>query len=203
MEQHEINTLKILEALEENPAQTQRALSKRLKISLGLVNAFTKRLAHKGYFKIITIPKNRIQYILTPKGLAEKTKLTYQYVLHSLKFYNDTRSKFEALFVRISKQNMKRVFFFGASGLAEIAYIVLQETDLKLAGVFDEVATGEKFLGMTIKGVSDLSEISSRDVVIITKIGNSENIHYLLAHTKQSVKNIVDLNKPPFEVSGW
>ena len=72
MTPHEIRTLKILEALEKDPTQTQRDLSHQLKISLGLVNAFTKRLVKKGYFKITTIPKNRIQYMLTPKGWLKK-----------------------------------------------------------------------------------------------------------------------------------
>jgi DNA-binding MarR family transcriptional regulator len=195
MEPHEINTLKILKELEENPAQTQRDLSKKLKISLGLVNAFTKRLTKKGYFKITTVPKNRIQYIITPKGLAEKTRLVYQYILHSLKFYNDTRSKFKTLFMSLSDQNKKRVFFFGVSELAEIGYIVFQETDLELAGIFDEGAKGDKFMGMTIKGLSDLDEISSRDVVIITKIGNSKSVNEQLAHNDLSLENVVDLNR--------
>lgn len=203
MEQHEINTLKIFEELVENPVQTQRDLSKKLKISLGLVNAFTKRLTQKGYFKIAAIPKNRIQYIITPKGLAAKTKLTYQYILHSLKFYNDTRSRFKVLFRRLSEQNKKKVFFFGVSELAEIAYIVFQETDLKLAGIFDEVAIGDKFMGMTIKGISDLNEISSRDVVIITKIGNSNTIHDQLVRNDLSTQNVVDLNGYPCEAGDW
>ncbi|MBW2133565.1 MAG: winged helix-turn-helix transcriptional regulator [Deltaproteobacteria bacterium] len=76
MDHRDLRTLKLLEEIEHNHAPSQRDLAKKLNISLGLVNAFVKRLAHKGYFKISTIPKNRVMYILTPKGMAEKTRLT-------------------------------------------------------------------------------------------------------------------------------
>ena len=74
MENQDIRTLKLLEEIDNDRTPTQRDLSKKLNISLGLVNLFIKRLGKKGYFKIKTIPKNRVKYILTPKGAAEKTE---------------------------------------------------------------------------------------------------------------------------------
>ncbi|MBU4208797.1 MAG: winged helix-turn-helix transcriptional regulator, partial [Proteobacteria bacterium] len=87
MDHNDIRTLKLLEEIEENHVQSQRELAKKLDISLGLVNSFIKRLAHKGFFKITTIPKNRVKYILTPEGVVEKTRLTYKYIQHSYRFY--------------------------------------------------------------------------------------------------------------------
>jgi DNA-binding MarR family transcriptional regulator len=112
MKQQEIKTLKLMESLERNPKQTQRDLAKDLDISLGLVNAFTKRLIKKGYFKIKTIPKNRIKYMLTPEGMYEKTRLTYQYILYSLDFYKETRVKIKSIYDRLFDQGKKRVFFY-------------------------------------------------------------------------------------------
>ena len=77
MDNQDIRTLKLLEEIENGHVPSQRDLAKTLNVSLGLVNSFIKRLAHKGYFKITTIPKNRVKYILTPKGAAEKARLTY------------------------------------------------------------------------------------------------------------------------------
>jgi len=51
MDHKDIRTLKLLEEIEENHVQSQRELAKKLNISLGLVNSFIKRLAHKGFFQ--------------------------------------------------------------------------------------------------------------------------------------------------------
>jgi DNA-binding MarR family transcriptional regulator len=74
MKHQEITTLKLIQSLDKEPEQTQRDLASELNVSLGLVNAFIKRLLNKGYFKIKTIPKNRIRYILTPEGMCEKNQ---------------------------------------------------------------------------------------------------------------------------------
>ena len=97
MDTQELRTLRLLEEIESDQAPSQRDLSTRLNISLGLVNSFMKRLAQKGYFKITNIPKNRVRYILTPKGAAEKTRLTYEYIQYSFQFYKDARKKFKTL----------------------------------------------------------------------------------------------------------
>jgi DNA-binding MarR family transcriptional regulator len=57
MDQDKLRTLKLLEAVDSSHPPTQRELARDLNISLGLVNAFMKRLVKKGYFKITTIPK--------------------------------------------------------------------------------------------------------------------------------------------------
>jgi DNA-binding MarR family transcriptional regulator len=174
VEQNDIKTLKILEALEENPLQSQRDLAKKLKISLGLVNAFTKRLARKGYFKITTIPKNRIQYILTRQGLREKARLTYQYFDFSMQYYKNSRSTFRSLLNELIQQKKTRVYFIGVSELAEIAYITLLETELELAGIIDDENKGTQFLGCTVLGSESLKRITPTDAFIITRIATPD-----------------------------
>ena len=102
MNKIDIRTLKILEEIENDHTPSQRDLSKKLNISLGLVNSFVKRLVQKGYLKITTIPKNRVKYILTPKGAAEKTRLTYQYIQHSLAFLASPKLIFQTPIVKSS-----------------------------------------------------------------------------------------------------
>ncbi|MGB5985839.1 MAG: winged helix-turn-helix transcriptional regulator, partial [Desulfobacterales bacterium] len=65
MDNLELRTLRLLEVLEGNQILSQRELARKLDVSLGLVNSFVRRLAQKGYFKITTIPQNRVRYILT------------------------------------------------------------------------------------------------------------------------------------------
>jgi len=127
METQDIRTLKILEKVQDENSPSQRHLARELNISLGLVNSFIKRLALKGYVKATTIPSKRIKYILTPKGMTEKSRLTYKYIQYSYHFYRSSRQKFRRLFADMESQGVRRIVFFGASDLAEIAFLSLQE----------------------------------------------------------------------------
>jgi predicted transcriptional regulator len=50
---------------------SQRELSRRLGIAVGLVNSYLKNLVAKGYVRVKNFPSNRYAYLLTPQGLAE------------------------------------------------------------------------------------------------------------------------------------
>lgn len=175
MEPRDIRTLKILQEVEREHPPSQRDLARELNISLGLVNSFIKRLAKKGYFKITMIPKNRIKYILTPKGAAEKTRLTYEYIQHSYKLYKDARQKLRDLFLKLERQGVTRLVFYGASDLAEIAYVSLQETQIKLIAVVDDEKIGKKFIKHIVDNPARLSTISF-DRIIITTLDSKEAI---------------------------
>jgi len=61
MDHQDLRTLQILEEIGNDHVPSQRELARKLNVSLGLVNSFVKRLAHKGYFKIRNVPKNRVK----------------------------------------------------------------------------------------------------------------------------------------------
>ena len=170
MDTQDIRTLKILEEIGKDYTQSQRDLSSKLNISLGLVNSFIKRLANKGYCKITTVPKNRIKYILTPKGAIEKTRLTYQYFQYSFEFYRMTRSNFREHLKNLVEQGVKRVVFYGVSEVAEIAYISLQETTIEMIAIVDENKTGKLFWGKVVKSPNILESLLF-DKIIITFMG--------------------------------
>jgi len=156
----EINILKILEEIGNEEVSSQREIAKKLNISLGLVNSFLKRLARKGYLKITTIPSNRVKYLLTPRGAAEKTRLTYAYIQYSYHFYKDARIKLKRLFSELSEQNVKQIVFYGATDLAEIAFLSLHETPVQLVAIFDADKSGSFFLGLKIEHPERLPEFS-------------------------------------------
>src|SRR5258708_20062967 len=92
MERQGQRELEIRTAIGEDRPLTQRDLSQRLGVALGLTNLYLKRLARKGLIKITEFPRKpgtrqRLQYVLTGKGFAEKTRLSYAYLLHSLYLY--------------------------------------------------------------------------------------------------------------------
>ena len=190
MDNHEIHALRILEEIEKDSSQSQRDLARKLNISLGLVNAFIKRLAQKGYFKVTTIPKNRARYILTPKGFAEKTRLTYEFIQKSFSFYKRVRGELKRLLNALESEGVQTVVFYGASDLAEIAYVSLEETSLKLAAIVDDFKSGETFLGLTVMHPSILKQLEC-DKIIVTSIRSKEDIY----------ENLADLNIPKGKIS--
>ena len=167
MDPVDIRTLHLLEEIEKNHSPSQRQLARHLDISLGLVNSFIKRLAHKGYFKVTHIPKNRVRYILTPKGAAEKSRLTYEYIKQSYVFFKDARKKMQKLLKDLESQGVKRVIFFGATELAEIAYLSLQYTNIELAAVLDDLNVGKRFFDHMVQATG-LLESAIFDRILLT-----------------------------------
>ena len=84
----------LLERIDDSAEINQRALAKELGIALGMTNAYLKRCVKKGWVKINQVPARRYRYYLTPKGFAEKTRLTAEYFTDSLTFFSrDVRSQ--------------------------------------------------------------------------------------------------------------
>ena len=91
--------LNILIKLGKNPNQSQRKLSKELKLSLGKISYCLDELRKKGLIKIENFKKNpsKINYIylLTPAGIEHKLKLTVSFMKKKLKEYDDLKKEFE------------------------------------------------------------------------------------------------------------
>jgi DNA-binding MarR family transcriptional regulator len=173
MDIEQIRTLNILDEISHDNTTSQRAMSEKLNISLGLVNSFIKRLGNKGYFKITTIPNNRVQYILTSKGVAEKTRLTYEYIKFSYIFYKNARNKIMLIFNEMVEQNIQKVVFYGAGELAEISYALLKQTPLELVAVIDPKLFGKRFLGKVIMHPENIGNVNF-DRVLITELNEGK-----------------------------
>ena len=85
----------VLRKLEKNPSITQRELSNKLGISLGRINYCLKELRNKGLIKISNFRKNKNKinyvYLLTPKGISEKTKLTISFMKRKIQEYDELK----------------------------------------------------------------------------------------------------------------
>jgi DNA-binding MarR family transcriptional regulator len=170
MENQDIRTLRLLEAVEKGETPSQRELARKLDISLGLVNAFLKRLARKGYFKITNLPANRIRYILTPKGLAEKSRLTCEYIQYSFGYYRQARAKLKKILAELEHNGHFRLVFWGTGELAEIAFVSLQDTsELEIVALVESGKTGGKAFGKNILPPEALNTLAF-DRVLITVI---------------------------------
>jgi DNA-binding MarR family transcriptional regulator len=143
-------TLRILDELSREPRVTQRTLSDKLDIALGLVNAYIKRLTKKGYIKITTIPKNRVKYILTPKGFAEKIRLTYEYIDYSLNYFKDIRERIDSVYRQMITSGVKDIIIWGDGEVAELSYISMRGLPLNLIGVVDSKKVERGFFGHNV-----------------------------------------------------
>ena len=87
----------VLRRIQKKPNSSQRELAEELGFSLGKLNYCLKALQQKGLVKIRNFQKNpnKINYIyvLTPKGLAEKTKLTVNFMKRKMKEYEELKQE--------------------------------------------------------------------------------------------------------------
>jgi predicted transcriptional regulator len=104
----------ILDELSNNDALTQRDLSKRMGIALGLVNSYIKNLMAKGYITVRNIPSKRYAYYLTPKGFAEKSRLAYDLLHDYTRIYREAKNNYRQLFFELERLGVKRIVFAGA-----------------------------------------------------------------------------------------
>ena len=87
----------VLRKIKTKPETTQRELAEALGFSLGKLNYCLKALRSKGLIKIENFKKNpkKINYIyvLTPKGIAEKTKLTINFMKRKMEEYEELKKE--------------------------------------------------------------------------------------------------------------
>ncbi|NIQ13069.1 MAG: winged helix-turn-helix transcriptional regulator, partial [Candidatus Dadabacteria bacterium] len=113
------HTLRILDEVAKGKPMTQRDLSAKLGIALGMTNNYLKRLAILGYIQIVEGKKKPFHYILTPLGIAKKSVLTYQHIKRSYQIYRDAREKLVQFFDDLEKGGGRSIVLYRASVVAE------------------------------------------------------------------------------------
>jgi len=156
--QNEQKNLEILNLIHQNGLITQQEIADHLGVAIGLVNSFVKRMVKRGYIRIKRVPKRRYLYLLTPKGVSEKGRLTVRFIRDSLKLYRDYRAKCKVIFRGLVDDGIHYVYLVGVEELAEIAYLSLQEIGVDVAGVYDMSGAriGKKFFGNEIMPMEKL-----------------------------------------------
>ena len=92
-----ISEFEILRRIYNKADSSQRKLSKELNISLGKINYCLNALKEKGYVKISNFKKSKTKskylYVLTPKGISEKTKITLIFMKNKMKEYDELKKE--------------------------------------------------------------------------------------------------------------
>jgi DNA-binding Lrp family transcriptional regulator len=187
--------LRLLEELETNPVTSQRELSHKFGIALGVTNACIKRMARKGWIRIRDLNPRKIGYYLTPKGMLEKTRLTVHLISFRVQHYSELKKVIASRLLEMERDGGRRIVFYGVSDEMEVAYVTLQGVNLKLVGIVedDEKFTPQFIFGYELEPVSRLARLSP-DCVLITSLTESEQkrtrINTLLEIGQIPVKDI-------------
>jgi DNA-binding MarR family transcriptional regulator len=189
MEPKEIKTLLLLEAVGKDECQSQRELSKRIRMSLGLVNTLIKRLTIRGIFETVNMPGNKVKYRLTPKGIAEKASLTKQYLSHSIHYYNGIKQIVSGVLSALKKANRENIVFYGTGELCEITCIAMNEHNIRNIRIIDDNKAGLTICGYRIQKSDQIDQLDF-DAIVIMDFDDRSNSH----------KNLIDKGIPPEKI---
>ena len=138
------NEFSLIREITRDPAQTQRELSHNVGISLGMTNLLLKRLIKKGYIKVKQLDWNKTQYLLTIKGMMEKTRKSYAYAIYA---WRQTRKITQAIQETVTaeyRQGARRAVVVAWPETADLIREALADKDF--AGLDVSYIDGFKYL---------------------------------------------------------
>jgi len=118
---------RIIDEIGKNLNTTQRKISRRIGLSLGMTNIIMKRLIAKGYVKVKGLNRRNFQYILTPRGFAEKVKKTHHYLLRTIETLRALREKIQDTVLEFYWKGQKNFTILGKGELADIIEASLRD----------------------------------------------------------------------------
>ncbi len=168
-------TLGVLNAVDGDRDVTQRRIAAELGIAVGLVNAYLKRCVNKGLIKVQQVPARRYAYYLTPKGFAEKSRLTATYLLYSFEFFREARASCEKALGLAAARGWKSLILIGRSDMAEIALVCTLHHPLRIVALVDEGAADGAGTFAAVPLVSQFDAVAEPfDGALITDITGAQ-----------------------------
>lgn len=164
IEKNDLMELEILKHVENTPKLNNRMAAAKLGCSVKLAHSLLGRMVEKGWLHVRKIHSRRWDYFLTPSGVSEKARLTYEFLDFSMRFYHEARKKSSQVCRDLARDGGKTVAFIGAGELAEIAYLGVKEWNLELIEVYDDAKS--EFLGRPVRPFADFAE-SEADAAIL------------------------------------
>ncbi|MGY4420467.1 DNA-binding MarR family transcriptional regulator [Bradyrhizobium sp. JR6.1] len=153
-------------------ARNRSAASREeLGIALGLVNAYLKRCIKKGLVKVSQAPARRYAYYLTPKGFAEKSRLTMEYLSSSFSFFRQAKADCAQVLQLAKAQQFQNLVLCGRSDLAEIALLSAVDCGVTIVAIVHQNAGGTRFVGIPVVSGYDRVAVPF-DAVMITDVAD-------------------------------
>jgi hypothetical protein len=157
-----------------------------------------RRLVTKGYLKIKGTRRSRIRYLLTPTGILEKSRLTYEFVQYSLQLYGRIRQSLRSQLAILVQEGHRRILLYGTGELAEIAFLTIREMGLELVGVLAEPSGPAQFLEYPVMPPADLRGANFDRVIVVSLRGGAEEVKRL-AESGVSPERIIVVPQPGLE----
>lgn len=168
---------------------SQRELARRVGIALGLVNSYLKNLVAKGFIRVRNFPKNRYSYLLTPKGVAEKSRLAYQHLSYFTNLYTIARQDYVKLFKSLAAAGVTKVVFCGLDEVTEIAWFSLQGTGIELLFVMDDDQAGGVFFDKPVMTVAK-GLLAGHYRIVVTSLKKGRELRQQLQRLGVAEENI-------------
>jgi DNA-binding MarR family transcriptional regulator len=127
----------LLDAISKDSTVTQATLASSLKMAVGSVNWYIKKLINRGYLKASRMDRTRLKYNLTPEGMAALTQRATQYAILSLQVYRDLRESAKIIIAKLQHKEIGSVFLDGNNEFMDIFRLSCIEAGIK----FDESPT--------------------------------------------------------------
>ena len=156
--------LDLLTSVDEDKNITQRSISSKLGIALGLTNSYLRKCIDKGLVKIKHVPKNRYAYYLTPRGFIEKARITQEYLHTSFNYIKKIKVEFTNIFNQFDEAGIKNVILSDVTEIAEIAILSSLGMKSKVIGVIGK----EKNHLYSVPVYEQISDSDNIDYVIVT-----------------------------------
>ena len=117
----------ILEQIEQDPDTTQAALASGLEVAVGTVNWHLKRLIEKGYVKVSRVERRKLKYIITPEGIALRTRLALDYIQNSFNLYRLVRGRVIDAVAELKQAGYHNTRIEGNGDVAEVCRLTCLE----------------------------------------------------------------------------
>lgn len=168
--------LRLLTEVDKTSESTQRDLSKRVGIALGITNVLLRNLSQKGYIRVTQAGWKRWLYALTPAGLSRKIQLTAAYVHRVLDHYQKVRQTLREELELLNLNEESRLAIYGTGEFAELVYLGLREMTIEEIDIFGPVTPGNgRFLGIPVRDVVTLQPDQYDRVVVAVLNGPHES----------------------------
>ncbi len=118
---------RVISEIDRNLNITQREISQRSKMSLGMTNIIMKRLINRGYIKVKQLNKKNFQYILTPKGFSKKVKQSYNSTLKTIQTFKMMKLKIQNFIIQEYKNGKKKFVIYGNGELANLIELSIRD----------------------------------------------------------------------------
>lgn len=122
----------ILEHLTRDPDATQATLATQLGVAVGTINWHIKRLIAKGYVKVRRAERRKLLYLITPEGLALRTRLTLDYIQNSFRLYRLVRQRVLEQVEMIRAEGYTQVRLDGSGDVADVCRLTCLEQGLSV-----------------------------------------------------------------------